>query len=317
MKGISENSFIFSTIRCRKCQGLKKGVVLPSYNLKLCLSCFVEFFKARVKETIEKFKMFTEKEKIAVAVSGGKDSIALAKVLKELGYQIFLIHINCQIKENNYSLNSQKTVEEFARKENLPLKVVDLKNEIEVDLKKCAKISRKEICAVCGMIRRYLLNREAKKFDVLSTGHTLNDEASSLLSSLIFWKDGFLARQFPVLKERESLGRRVKPLCLSFERETEVFCQILNLPYLSQRCPWRGGTYVFFKRIINEIESEMPSSTLNFYKGFLKRKRRFFSSFPKETLTPCERCGYLTSAKICSFCRLKEKIEIFLKKGEK
>jgi len=83
------------------------------------------------------------------------------------------------------------------------------------------------------------------------------------------------------------------------------------LPYLSERCPLRGGTYVFFKKIINEIENEMPSSILNFYKGFLKRKKKL-NLFPKEEkLTPCEKCGYLTSAKICSFCRLREKIKAF------
>ena len=301
----------FVKIRCRRCQKLKEGVILRSFNLKLCPECFLDFFKKRVKETIERFRMFSKKDKVAVAISGGKDSTALAKALKDLGYKISLFHINCQIKENNYSEKSQKVVEEFAKKEKLPLYVFDLKKEIGADIKICSKVSKKEICAVCGMIKRYILNREAKEFDVLCTGHTLNDEAGSLLSSLIFWKEDFLKRQWPVLKEKNSLKKRAKPLCLTFERETGLFCKILNLPYLSERCPLRGGTYVFFKKIINEIENEMPSSILNFYKGFLKRKKKL-NLFPKEEkLTPCEKCGYLTSAKICSFCRLREKIKAF------
>jgi tRNA(Ile)-lysidine synthase TilS/MesJ len=295
------------------CQKVKEGVHLRSYNLKICLDCFLDFFRKRVEETIEKFKIFSPEDKIAVAISGGKDSMALAKVLKDLGYNITLFHINCQIKENDYSEKSQKAVEEFAKIENLPLKILDFKNEIEVDVKLAAKISKKEICGVCGMIKRYLLNREAKDFNVIVTGHTLNDEAASLLKSLIFWQEGFIRRQFPVLKEEESLKKKAKPLTLCFERETKLFCDILKLPYLKERCPLRGGTYVLFKKIIEDLEEEMPSSVLNFYKGFLKRKRIFGKEKP-EKLSPCKKCGYLTVAEVCNFCKLKEKIKIFTQK---
>jgi len=298
-------------IKCKICQKVKEGVHLKSYNLKICFDCFLNFFRKRVKETIEKFRMFTKEEKIAVAISGGKDSIALAKVLKDLGYNITLFHINCQIKERNYSENLQRTVKEFAKKENLPLKILDFKDEIKIDIKLAAKISKKEICGVCGMIKRYLLNREAKDFDVIVTGHTLNDEAASLLKSLIFWQEGFIRRQFPVLKEEESLKRKAKPLTLCFERETKLFCEILKLPYQKESCPLRGGTYVFFKKIIEDLEEEMPSSVLNFYKGFLKRKKIFGKEKPTE-LNLCQKCGYLTVTKICNFCKLKEKIQTFL-----
>jgi len=298
-------------LKCRICQKVKEGVHLRSYNLKICFDCFLDFFRKRVKETIEKFKMFSPKDKIAVAISGGKDSMALAKVLKNLGYNITLFHINSQIKENNYSEKSQKAVEEFAKRENLPLRILDFKDEIGIDVKLAAKISKKEICAVCGMIKRYLLNREAKDFEVIVTGHTLNDEAASLLKSLIFWQEGFIRRQYPVLKEEESLKRKAKPLTLCFEKETKLFCDILNLPYQKEPCPLRGGSYLFFKKIIEDLEEEMPSSVLNFYKGFLKRKR-IFGKEEALNLSPCEKCGYLTVAKICNFCRLKEKIQNFV-----
>jgi tRNA(Ile)-lysidine synthase TilS/MesJ len=295
-------------LKCRICQKVKEGVYLRSYNLKICLDCFLDFFRRRVKETIERFKMFSTEDKIAVAISGGKDSMALARVLKDLGYNITLFHINCQIKENDYSEKSQKAVEEFAKIENLPLRILDFKDEIGIDVKLAAKISKKEICGVCGMIKRYLLNREAKDFDVIVTGHTLNDEAASLLKSLIFWQEGFIRRQFPVLREEESLKKKAKPLTFCFERETKLFCDILKLSYLKERCPLRGGTYVLFKKIIEELEEEMPSSVLNFYKGFLKRKRILGKEKP-EKLSPCKKCGYLTVAEICNFCKLKEKIK--------
>lgn len=304
------------TLKCRKCQKIKEGVHLKSYNLKICLDCFLDFFRKRVKETIEKFKMFEKKDKVAVAISGGKDSMALARVLKDLGYNITLFHINTQIEKENYAQNSKRAVEQFAKNENLPLKILDFKDEISVDVKLAAKISKKEICGVCGMIKRYLLNRETKDFDVIVTGHTLDDEAASLLSSLIFWKE-FVKRQWPVLKEMESLKKRTKPLTLVSEKETKLFCQILKLPFNPQPCPLRGGTYVFFKKFIHSLEEEMPSSVLNFYKGFLKRKRKMGFEEEKVKLNPCKKCGYLTITEICNFCRLKEKIENYLKEKSK
>ena len=300
-----ENSKI---LKCRICQKIKEGVHLKSYNLKICFDCFLKFLERRVQQTIERFKMFKREDKIAVAISGGKDSMALAKILKNLGYKIYLFHVNCQIKEKDYSKKSQEAVEKFAQKENLPLKIIDLKKEIGADLKLAAKVAKKEICAVCGMAKRYLLNREAKDFDVVATGHTVDDEAASLLASLIFWKD-YLKRQFPVLKEEKTLKRRVKPLTFCFERETKLYCQILNLPYQKDPCPLRGGTYVFFKNFIHNLEKEMPSSVLNFYKGFLKRKKKMRLIEKPPRLSPCKKCGYLTISEICSFCKLKEKIK--------
>lgn len=298
------------SLRCPKCKTTKQeGVYLRSYNLRICKECFVEFFKDRVETTIRKFKMFKKDDKVLVAISGGKDSVALAKALKELNYNITLLHVYTGIKEKNYAEDSMKVVKEFAEKENLPLKILNLQDEIGVDIKTASKLAKKELCAVCGMIKRYILNREAKDFDVVVTGHNLDDEASTALSSFIFWKE-FIKRQWPVLYEEETLQRKAKPLTLISENETRLFCEVLKLPFNSTACPLRGGPYLFFKNFIHQLDAEMPSSVLCFYKGFLKRKKEIFpekeSSF---NLKPCSRCGYLTMLEVCSFCKLKEKIK--------
>ncbi len=295
--------------RCRKCGQLKEGIKLKSYNLKLCFNCFIDFFLKRVETTISKFKMFTKKQKLLVAVSGGKDSLALAKALKELEYNLTLFHLNTNIKENDYAEKSLEKVKNFAEKEKLPLIIRDLEKEIGAPLKTAAKVFKKEICGVCGFIRRYIMNREAKNFDVILTGHTLNDEVGSLLASFLYWKEGFIRRQAPILKEEDSLKRKAKPLALISEFETLSFCKIVKIDFLEMRCPYRGGTYLFFKKIVDEIETNIPTTLLGFYKGFLKRKKFFSKLGKKEKLAPCIRCGYLTSAGICNFCRLKEKLK--------
>jgi len=296
-------------IKCKICGKRKEGIFLRSYNLKICFSCFISFFEKRVQNTIEKFRMFKREEKILVAVSGGKDSLSLAMALHDLGYDITLFHINAGFEKNNISKIAQEKVENFAKKYNLPLKIVEVKKELGVSIYEASKFTGKEICGVCGLVRRYLMNREAMDFDCIVTGHTLNDEVSYLLKGLLFWQDELLARHFPVLKEKKSLKRKAKPLCLISEFETKKFCEIKGIDYQKETCPFRGGSYVFFKKLVQEIEKEMPSAILGFYKGFLKRKRKLFGKMEEKDLSPCQKCGSLTSVKICSFCRLKEKIE--------
>ena len=73
-------------MKCRKCGG---GAVieLPRHNVAFCAPDFQEFFRKQVAEAIRKHKMFTTEEPVLVAVSGGKDSLALWDVLIETGYQ--------------------------------------------------------------------------------------------------------------------------------------------------------------------------------------------------------------------------------------
>ncbi len=298
-------------VRCRFCREVKEGAILRSYNLNVCLDCFVSFFNKRVRSTIDKFKMIRKGDKVAVAVSGGKDSIAVAKALKENGYDITIFHADCGIREEDYSNRSREVVEEFARRENLRLVVVEYEKEIGLDLKVVARIARKGICGVCGMIKRYLFNREAKEYNVIVTGHNLDDEASSLLSSLIFWKE-YVRRQWPLLEDEGSLKRKVKPLVLISEAETRLYCELLNLPYNSVSCPLRSEKYTLFKEFIYRLDEEMPGAVLNFFKGFLRRKKELFSTGEDVKLEPCERCGYMTGVEICSFCRLKERIERYI-----
>lgn len=293
-------------VRCKICNSLKEGIILRHYNLKVCIYCFPQFFKKRVQETIEKFKMFGAKDSLLVALSGGKDSMSIAKTLKDLGYNIKALHINADLGE--VSKKSIEIVQNFCKIEKIPLKIVDLKEEFKLSLEEISKILKKPVCAVCGMLRRYILNRQAEG-ETIITGHTLNDEASFILKNLLFWNDELLARVSPVLEEKEGLSRKVKPLCLVTEEETLFFCKLSNITYVEEKCPYKSEVYEVFKNLVYEINKEFPGSIAGFYKGYLKRVKIFYSQALKEiSVQRCISCGYPTTAQLCSVCRLKEKL---------
>src|ERR1044071_2787481 len=73
-------------MKCRKC-GQKASVNMRQHKLALCKEHYLEWVPEQTERFIKKYEMFTRHEKILVAVSGGKDSLALWDILTRLGYQ--------------------------------------------------------------------------------------------------------------------------------------------------------------------------------------------------------------------------------------
>ncbi|MDP9751960.1 tRNA(Ile)-lysidine synthase TilS/MesJ [Thermoanaerobacter pentosaceus] len=108
-----------------------------------------------------------------VVVSGSKDSMALWDVLAKEGYNVVAMYINLGIGE--YSNKSQDVVKNFAKKNNLPLIVKNIKEEFGLDIYKLSKSLKRSPCSVCGTIKRYLFNKVAydNGFSVIATGHNI------------------------------------------------------------------------------------------------------------------------------------------------
>jgi len=292
-------------MKCQRC-GKVAQINLRIYNLKLCNDCFLEFFSRRVRSTIEKFKMANLNDKILVAVSGGKDSLSLWLLLYELGFSVRGLYINLGIE--NFSEKAQEKVEKFSQEFGLELKIVNIKDIFGRGVKELARIAHRAPCRVCGMLRRYIMNQEAKEFNCIATGHTLDDEASSLLGNILYWREGYLARQSPILEEEGSLRKKIKPFSFTSEEEIVIYARLKNIDFFEERCPLsKGATSFVYKEVFNLLEKRMPAIKLGFYKEFLRKK--FFKDKKEVNLNPCKICGYLTVDSICNFCKLKEKVK--------
>jgi uncharacterized protein (TIGR00269 family) len=156
------------------------------------------------------------------------------------------------------------------------------------------------------------MNRIARDmgYDVLATGHNLDDEAATLFGNTISWSGDALVRQSPVLPEAEGLARKVKPLCRFYEKEMTAYALLRGIDYIYEECPFSvGSTSIYYKQLLNQLENERPGAKLIFYLKFLEaRKRGLFnvSAMDKSpVLTKCSTCGQPTSAEgVCSFCRM-------------
>jgi uncharacterized protein (TIGR00269 family) len=249
---------------------------------------------------------------VLVAVSGGKDSLALWDVLVGLGYDTTGLYLAQGIGE--YSGRSRQLVEAFASTRDLRLQVLDFADEDGgMTVPDVAGLTRRSPCAACGTLKRHYFDRAARDggFDVLATGHNLDDEAARLLGNVLHWQVGYLAKQQPVLvPSHAKFVRKVRPLYRSSEYESATYAFVRGIDYVVEECPnSHGATQLVYKDVLNRLEATMPGTKLAFVMDYLRHAQPLFAAAPDGDLGECERCGMPAAGTLCGYCRLVAEIE--------
>jgi len=245
---------------------------MRQHKLALCKKHFPDWVVETTERTIQKYRMFGHEDKILVAVSGGKDSLALWDILHQLGYQTDGLYIGLGINEElRYSDDSQRLTGAFAQTRGLHLTIVDVPGEYGHSIPEMAEKSsrgRTKPCSVCGLAKRHIMNRVARdgKYNVLATGHNLDDEAATLFGNTINWLDDYLLKQNPVLEASPGLVRKVKPLMRFYEREMAAYALLRGIEYIQEECPFSvGASSILYKEILNQLEDKSPGAKQYFY----------------------------------------------------
>lgn len=300
---------------CTKCR--KKAVIgLPRHNAAFCAGCFNGFIHDQVAKAIASHRMFAKDDRILVAVSGGKDSLALWDILLKLGYRADALYVHLAIGE--YSDRSHAKVLRFAEARAAPrgavLHVHSVAQDVGVGIRELAMLSHRPTCSTCGTIKRYHFNRAAlaHRYDVMATGHNLDDEAARLLGNVLRWQEEYLEKQAPSLPASvEGFAKKVKPLYRLTERELAAYAVLNRIDYIVEECPMaQGARTLLYKEVLNRLETESPGTKQAFYWGFLDKQKQ--TNLPETTmaerdrsaLIPCETCGQPTTAGVCAYCKL-------------
>ncbi len=155
-----------------------------------------------------------------------------------------------------------------------------------------------------------MLNKVAADlgYEVLVTGHNLDDEAATLLGNVISWNTEYLGRQGPVLDARNGLLRKVKPLIRVAERETAAYAVLAGIEYEIEECPMAAGNTINRqKQWLARLEEESPGTKARFLLGFIERGSQHFGDGQEPIgLVSCENCGQPTTGDRCAFCRLTD-----------
>ena len=272
----------------------------------------------RVAETIREYKLMKKSDKVVVALSGGKDSTSVIYILKKLGYNVHGLMIDLYLGE--WSDIHKRNMEKFCLENDISLEVVDLKKEIGqgICFVKAVLAKKKGLtgCTVCGIIKRWVLNKWARKLgaDVIVTGHNLDDEAQNVLMNYLKGNLSLGARLAPAtgIRDKEkgkvelNFVQRVKPLFFVPESEVRKYAFEKKFDILYDRCPCAYGTYRVDTREWME-KNLTDEDKVKIVRGFMDVVGRLQVAgfgLQEEEAMECEVCGEVSRGRVCKFCEI-------------
>jgi len=272
----------------------------------------------KVFKTIEKYKLVEDNDKIFVALSGGKDSLAALLALKKfkeekkLGFELLGFHINLG---TTGSEKVQEIIEKQCELVGVNLIVFDLNKE-GINLSEIAKRKRRPVCSVCGVIKRYLMNKIPREFGAtkIATGHHGDDMLVFFIKNILGMNFSWISKFRPkVESENPKLLTKIRPLFFVGRRDNEEFVRSFGLPYVQESlCLYFKekqklyGKTNFWYDVFDKLESDIPGIKERLLNSIIKMSSYFES---EEQLNFCKICGEPTNTEICAFCRLTEKIK--------
>ena len=286
----------------------------------------------KIRETIMKYKLLNKKDKVVVALSGGKDSTTILYILNKLGYDVEGLMINLHL--GNWSKIHQKNMEKFCSDLEIKFHIADLKKELGqgICFIKAVLKQKKNLtgCAVCGTVKRWILNKWARKLkaDKLVTGHNLDDEAQNVLMN--FLKGNILlgANSGPATGGESLRGgngggsfgggnngvggggfvQRVKPLFFIPENEIRKYAGEKKFKINYDKCPCAFETYrVETREWMNEISDKEKMKIVNEFQKIVPRLKKGY----KRELRKCQVCGEPCSSigEVCNACQIFQELK--------
>lgn len=262
----------------------------------------------KIKQTLKKIKL-NKKEKILVALSGGKDSAVTAYFLKKLGYNIEGFHIN--LKMGNYSEKCLSAVRELCKQLGIKLHLYDIKEEMGSSMcyiRAGIQHEKKGLknCAICGVIKKWIMNKEARKLKVnkIATGHNLDDEAQTFFMNILKGSPQLSVNSGAITKniKDKKLITRIKPLFYTAEKEIKGFSKSIKLPVVYEKCPCALDSYrIQIRKFMDTLTTKEKEKII---KNFEKLSSRIQKLKTAEKLKYCEICGEPSRNNICRMCQL-------------
>ena len=209
-----------------------------------------------MRKAIEKYNLIENGDKIAVGVSGGKDSLVLLKALSDFkkfnlyDYEIVAVNIDIYNGNENYEglkkFCSNLGVELYIEKTDIQNIVFNLRQE-------------KNPCSLCAKMRRGALNSVCNKLgcNKLALAHHLQDVTTTFFLSLLY--EGRLSTMLPISYMSNSNITLIRPLYLT--EESKIINASKSMPILKSKCPAdKDSKRQDIKQFIANIHKEIPDS---------------------------------------------------------
>ncbi|AJM91335.1 TIGR00269 family protein [Nitrosopumilus piranensis] len=299
-----------------KCDGCENSAVYTrKYSgQKLCSECFSNSIVRKTAKTISKHKMIQNDELVAVAVSGGKDSLALLKIIHEMSsthnFRIKAITIDEGIP--GYRNEALEIVEKFCGELGVEHKIYSYKDLFELTLDEALDLRENEktsSCSICGTLRRRAIDHAAKDIgaDVIATGHNLDDILQTFVINMLSGDTNKIGWMDPDTSSNSL--RKIKPFCEIYESEIVFYAFTNDIPFQSEPCPHMNeGIRTEIREFLNSLEKQHSGIKNNLYKSVLRVSNIVKESNYKEKMS-CKKCGSDCTGNVCAVCNMVLKLK--------
>jgi len=300
-------------MKCDRCE--KEASYSRKYSGEtLCSECFSSSIVRKTAKTISKFKMIKNGDLVCVAVSGGKDSLALLHILDKMSkthnFQIKVITIDEGIPD--YRNEALEIVKNFCSELKIGYKIYSYKELFDITIDEALQIRGKEkisSCSICGTLRRRAIDHAAKDIgaNVIATAHNLDDILQTFLINLTSGDTTKIGWMDPDTSDK--IFRKIKPFCEIYESEIVFYAFSNKIPFQTEPCPHMNeGIRTEIREFLNSLENQHAGIKNNLYNSVLRISQNLKTASFKE-INICKNCGKECSGKICSACQMVSKLK--------
>lgn len=298
--------------KCFSCSNYKVVYFQRFSGRFFCKKCYINYFHKKVYKYLRVNKLVKHKERVGVAVSGGKDSLALLNVLHNANVNLDLVVITVDEGIHGYRDRLIPTISKICDEFSVEHHVYSLHEEYGISTDDLAPLNLK-YCTYCGVLRRVLLNKKARELGVtkLAIGHNLDDEIQTYFLNILrgdidrFTRIGTL---YPA--KNSKFVPKIKPLRMFLEREVLIYSLLLGFTVQDSSCPYAyTAMRNDIRSFLDDIESKRPGTKKIALRSFDKLSKKLFPLMDSVEIATCTQCGEPSSNTICKACELTSNIK--------
>ena len=299
-------------MKCDVCKSKEAFYVREYEGVRFCHGCFKENFENRIRRTIAKYQMLNPGDHVALALSGGKDSLTLLKVLHKIEKRFpnsRLTAITVDEGIEGYRTEAINIATDQCARLGIDHRIISFKELYGHTLDEL--VSQRKLsfpCSYCGVLRRKAINTIARNVNAnkIATAHNMDDEVQTFVLNMFHGDVPRIARSDPFLEDPSGMFiPRVKPLAETPEKEVVLYAHVTGVDFQTFPCPYASTALRNdIRTMLNRLETKHVGIKFTIYRSVERLRNLLENSRSDLILRRCNSCGEPTIADVCEACRL-------------